>query len=55
MYAVQPKAWGKFDEWGADYTCNLQSAQRIAKAWGETCVIWKCGTKATFPLMTCAA
>jgi hypothetical protein len=30
MFAVQPVAFGKFDEHGADYTPTIQGAYRIA-------------------------
>ncbi len=55
IYAVQPTAWGTFDEHGADYTPTLQGAQTIAKQWkdyhGEDTTIWVCGSQETYPLM----
>ena len=30
MFAIQPVAWGKFDERGADYTPTIAGAYRIA-------------------------
>jgi len=30
MFAVQPTAFGNFDEWGADYTPTIAGAYRIA-------------------------
>lgn len=46
MFAVQPVAWGKFDERGADYTPTIAGAYRIASIWrakylGEDMMIWK--------------
>ena len=46
MFAVQPVAWGKFDERGADYTPTIAGAYRIASVWrakypGEDMMIWK--------------
>ena len=46
MFAVQPAAWGKFDERGADYTPTIAGAYRIASVWrakylGEDMMIWK--------------
>ena len=54
MYAVQPAAWGKFDERGADYSPTINGAYRIASVWlaqytGEDMVIWKVSGKAPMP------
>ena len=54
MYAVQPAAWGKFDERGADYTPTISGAYRIASVWlaqytGEDMVVWKVDGKAPMP------
>ena len=38
--AVQPAAWGKFDPNGCDWATDMNHAYRIAKAWGEECMIW---------------
>ena len=41
-YAIQPTAWDSFDEWGCDWATDINHAYRIAKAWGEECMIWMC-------------
>ena len=41
MFAVQPKAWTNFDEWGADYTCTINGAYRIAQQMTEPATIWR--------------
>ncbi len=40
--AVQPKAFGTFDEWGCDWATDMDHAYRLAAALGEDAVIWKC-------------
>lgn len=39
-FAVQPTAWQSFDEHGCDWATDIHHAYRIAKAWGEECMIW---------------
>ena len=41
MFAVQPTAWGKFDEHGADYPPTINGAYRIALATEEPMTIWR--------------
>ena len=41
MFAVQPTAFGKFDEWGADYTPTIHGAYEIAQAMDEPATIWR--------------
>ena len=41
MFAIQPTAWGKFDERGADYTPTINGAYRIALAMDEPATIWR--------------
>ena len=41
MFAIQPTAWGKFDEHGADYTPTINGAYRIALAIEEPTTIWR--------------
>ena len=43
--AVQPKAFGTFDEWGCEWATDMAHAYRLAAALGEDAVIWKCPTK----------
>ena len=40
--AVQPTAWDNFDQWGCQWAENMDHAYRIAKQWGEECMIWMC-------------
>ena len=45
-YAVQPRAWGKFDPHGCDWAANIKHAQRLCSVWlakyhYEDMVIWK--------------
>ena len=42
IYAIQPSAWAKLDEWGCDWAPDIHTAYRIGKAWGEECMIWMC-------------
>ena len=39
-FAVQPIAWGSFDSYGCDWATDINHAYRIAKQWGEECMIW---------------
>ena len=45
MFAVQPVAWGKFDERGADYASNIDHAYRLCSVWlakyGEDMMIYR--------------
>ena len=47
--AVQPKAWGTFDQHGCDWAANMDHAYRLCSVWlakyGEDMVIWKCPAK----------
>ena len=38
--AVQPTAWSNFDQWGCMWAENMEHAYKIAKVWGEPCMIW---------------
>lgn len=54
MFAVQPVAFGNFDEWGADYTPTIAGAYRIAAQWkaaGEEgdLMIWRLTTGQPIP------
>jgi hypothetical protein len=40
-FAVQPSSWSQFDSHGCDWAIDIDHAYRIAKAWGEDCII--CG------------
>ncbi len=40
-FAVQPSAWGNFDPHGCDWATDINHAYRLAKAWGEECMIWR--------------
>ena len=45
-FAVQPKAWGKFDPHGCDWAANIDHAHRLCSVWlakyhYEDMVIWK--------------
>ena len=44
-FAVQPAAWGTFDQWGCDWATDIDHAYRLAAAWGEECIIWRCPAK----------
>ena len=35
MFAVQPAAWSKFDEHGADYAISISHAYRLCGIWQE--------------------
>ena len=39
-WAVQPAAFGNFDERGCEWAIDIQHAYRLADAFGEPCVIW---------------
>ena len=41
-YAVQPAAWISFDEVGCAWATDLDHAARLAKAFGEHCIVWVC-------------
>ena len=41
MFAVQPTAFGNFDEHGADYTPTINGAYRIAQQMTEPATIWR--------------
>ena len=41
MFAVQPTAFGNFDEYGADYTPTINGAYRIAMLSEEPMTIWR--------------
>ena len=45
MFAVQPVAWGKFDERGADYASSIDHAYRLCSVWlakyGEDMMIYR--------------
>ena len=40
-FAVQPANWSSFDEHGCDWATDINHAYRLAKAWGEDCIIWR--------------
>ena len=40
-FAVQPSAWSNFDPHGCDWATDIHHAYRLAKAWGEECMIWQ--------------
>jgi len=44
-FAVQPAAFGSFDEWGCDWATDIDHAYRLAAALGEDAVIWRCPAK----------
>ena len=33
MFAIQPAAWSKLDEYGCEYTPTIQGAYTIARQW----------------------
>ena len=39
-FAVQPIAWGNFDEHGCQWAGDINTAFRIGKNWGERCMVW---------------
>ena len=45
MFAVQPAAWSKLDEYGCEYTPTIQGAYTIARQWvkdyNEDCMIYR--------------
>ena len=44
-FAVQPAAFGSFDQWGCDWATDIDHAYRLARAAaedGEDQVIWRC-------------
>ena len=41
MFAVQPTAFGNFDEYGADYSPTINGAYRIAQQMDEPATIWR--------------
>ena len=45
-FAVQPKAWGRFDPHGCDWAANMDHAYRLCSVWlakydCDDMVIWK--------------
>ena len=40
-FAVQPTAYGAFDQWGCEWATDMLHAEAIAKIWGEDCMIWR--------------
>ena len=40
-FAVQPANWSSFDEWGCEWATDINHAYRLAKAFGEECIIWR--------------
>ena len=40
-FAVQPRAWTTFDEWGCEWATDINHAYRLAQAFGEQCTIWR--------------
>ena len=40
-FAVQPTAFGNFDEYGCEYTPTINGAYRIALAMDEPATIWR--------------
>ena len=49
-FAVQPKAFGTFDEWGCDWAPDINHAYRLAAALGEDAVIWRCPNSGGAPM-----
>ena len=43
--AVQPKAWGTFDQWGCLWATDMTHAYQLAATYDEDVVIWKCPAK----------
>ena len=48
-FAVQPKSFGTFDEWGVEWATDLDHARDIAFDWsadngGEPMIIWRITT-----------
>lgn len=41
-FAVQPKSFARFDEWGCEWATDINHAYRLAAAFGEDCIIWRC-------------
>ena len=39
-YAVQPTAFGDFDEHGCDWAINLSHAYKLCAIWGEDMTVW---------------
>jgi hypothetical protein len=39
-FAIQPIAWGNFDEHGCEWAGDINTAFSIGKQWGERCMIW---------------
>ena len=50
MFAVQPAAWSKLDEYGCEFTPTMNGAYEIARQWvqdyHEDVIIWKMGSQA---------
>ena len=43
-FAVQPATFAHFDEWGCEWATDINHAYRLAKAFGEECIIWRVPT-----------
>jgi len=43
-FAIQPAAWGKFDEHGADYCISIAHAYKIAQGTTEDMMIFRLTT-----------
>ena len=41
-WAVQPRSFGTFDEYGCEWATDINHAYRLAQTFGEDCVIWRC-------------
>ena len=41
-FAVQPASFGSFDEWGCEWATDINHAYRLARAFGEDCIVWRC-------------
>ena len=41
-WAVQPRSFGTFDEHGCEWATDINHAHRLARTFGEDCVIWRC-------------
>ena len=43
--AIQPAAWGTFDQWGCEWAKDMSHAYSLAAQLGEDAMIWKCPAK----------
>jgi len=41
-FAVQPKSFGTFDEWGCLWATDINHAYQLAATLEEDAVIWRC-------------